>query len=438
VRAADPSPQSPAAQALAAVHARDWDRAAAIVAQLIREAFALTPQSVQISRDGYSLNSVNGLVDMPGGEQYFFKFHHEEGEEVTLEELYRGELLQQAGYPVDLPLYVSKQIGRQLLLYRRRLDPRFVEICAGLEYAPPRQLEQAVAAQRDLDRLSCAIYCRTLHSATAEQQAREPVHQLFHHRLVDRNEPSKIGGRARRFFFGRNFDIAGLTLSDAQLRAARWRINGVDYADSIQTLLERSIALLQPGSLARFGALTAHGDAHNANVWWEERHAQVPRLVLFDPAFAGSHVCALLADVKATFHNIFAHPHWLYSPARVQASLAVAARLASGTVELTTDWQLTPLRRRFLDEKADSVWRPLLQELASRRMLAPDWRSTLRCALFCCPTLVMDLCAGGAGGHTPFSSALGLAIAVRCGSEPLGGAHDEVSDFLDRITPAGD
>jgi hypothetical protein len=84
------------------------------------------------------------------------------------------------------------------------------------------------------------------------------------------------------------------------------------------------------------------------------------------------------------------------------------------------------------------VWRPLLKELALRRMLAADWRSTLRCALFCCPTLVMDLCAGGAGGHNPSSSALGLAIAVRCGSEPLGGAHDEVSDFLDRIAPPQD
>jgi hypothetical protein len=432
------NPPSPAAAALAAVHAGDWDRAASIVAQLVREAFALEPRSVQISRDGYSLNSVNGFVEMAGGEQLFFKFHHEEGEEVTLEELYRGELLQQAGYPVDLPLYVSRQIGRQLLLYRRRRDPRFVEVCAGLEYAQPQELEPVLRAQRDLDHLTCTIYRRTLHAATAEQQAREPVHQLFHHRLVDREQPSKIGGRARRFFFDRNFDIAGFTISDVQLRAARWRINGVDYADSIQTLLERSATLLRPTSLAGFGGVTAHGDAHNANLWWEQGAAQAPRLVLFDPAFAGSHVSALLAEVKATFHNIFAHPHWLYSPARVRESLSVQAQLEGSTIKLTTDWQLTPLRRRFLDVKAEAVWRPLLKELALRRMLAADWRSTLRCALFCCPTLVMDLCAGGAGGHNPSSSALGLAIAVRCGSEPLGGAHDEVSDFLDRIAPPQD
>src|ERR1039457_3517959 len=103
---------SQAALALQATRSGQWDQAAAIVARLVHEVFSLHAESVQISHDGYSFNSVNGFVRLENGEQYFFKFHHEEGEEVTLQELYRCELL----------------------LYRRRHDPRFVEVCAGLEF----------------------------------------------------------------------------------------------------------------------------------------------------------------------------------------------------------------------------------------------------------------------------------------------------------------
>src|ERR1039458_108792 len=196
---------SPAALALQATRSGQWDQAAAIVARLVHEVFSLHAESVQISHDGYSFNSVNGFVRLENGEQYFFKFHHEEGEEVTLQELYRGELLRDAGFPVDLPIYVSKQIGRQLLLYRRRHDPRFVEVCAGPDFRPahaaprpppaptaPRsgevgaavargrahEAERAIQAQMDLDELTCRIYLRTLHAASADEAAREPVHQL--------------------------------------------------------------------------------------------------------------------------------------------------------------------------------------------------------------------------------------------------------------------
>jgi hypothetical protein len=427
---------SPAALALLATRSGDSNLAAAIVARLIREVFALPVEAVHICVDGYSLNSVNGFVRLENAEEYFFKFHHEEGEEVTLQELYRGELLRDAGYPVDLPLYVSRQIGKQLLLYRRRHDRRFVEVCAGLDFRPLPEAEQALRAQRDLDELSCRIYLRTLHAAGSEEVAREPIHQLFHHRLVSADAPAAIGGRARRFFWDRSFDVAGLLLSAEQLRNAHWCINGIEYADSIEVLLRRSLELLQPSTLARFGAVTAHGDAHNANLWWQLQGREPPQLILFDPAFAGVHVSALLADVKATFHNIFAHPLWLYHPAQADRLYTVAARLSGGSIYLETDWRASELRLGFLRDKATLLWRPLLQRLASLNLLAADWRSSLRCALFCCPTLVKDLCAGGAGGHTPLSSALGLAIAIRVGSEPVGAAHDEISDFLDAITPA--
>jgi hypothetical protein len=427
------SADSPAAQALQATRAQRWDEAGAILARLIAEEFALSVQSIEISRDGYSLNSVNGFVRVAGGEEYFFKFHHEEGEEVTLEELYRGELLQGAGYPVDLPVYVSKTVGRQLLLYRRRRHRRFVDVCAELDFTPTEQAGQALGAQAELDALTARIYQRTLHATDAAQSTAEPIHQLFFHRLVDPGKPAVLGGRARRFFWDCRFDFGAVKLEAETLRSQRWRINGVDYADPIETLLTRSLYLLNPARLAVFGGVTAHGDAHNANVWWQESSGAAPRLVLFDPAFAGVHVPALLAEVKATFHNIFAHPLWLYSPAAAARRYRVEARIAGAVIEIDTDWRLSALRLQFLRIKSLQIWKPLLQRLARDGLLAAEWRETLRCALFCCPTLVMDPRAGGGGGHTPTSSALALAMAVRCGSEPLAGGRDEVSEFLDSI-----
>jgi hypothetical protein len=431
------APDSPAARALQAAKRGDWDGAAAIVSGIVRESFGLQVESAEVSRDGYSLNSVNGLLRVAGEGEYFFKFHHEEGEERTLQELYRGELLREAGYPVDVPVHVSRKVGHQLLLYRRRQDRRLVEVCAELDFRPAGEAMPVTRAQRVLDSLTRDIYLRTLHPVAPAQAAAEPINQLFHHRLVDPGQPDRAGGRARRFFWGRDFDLAGTVVPSAFLRAAHWELNGVRYADSIGALIERSIGLLEPRALARFGGVTAHGDAHNANVWWEQGRGGDGSLSMFDPAFAGTEICALLAEVKATFHNVLAHPLWLYSPARLGEHFRVAARIEGATIRVETDWQPSPLRVQFLQDKADIVWRPLLRAMAVRGLLAPDWRASLRCALFCCPTLVMDLCAGGSGGHVPASSALGLAVAVMAGSEPTGGKADRVSAFLDSIAPEG-
>jgi hypothetical protein len=85
--------------------------------------------------------------------------------------------------------------------------------------------------------------------------------------------------------------------------------------------------------------------------------------------------------------------------------------------------------------------------------LGLDWRATLRCALFCCPALVMELRAAqgsshqargsnhqaGGSNHNPISSLIGLAVAVMAGSEPASEQGvDQVTHFLERITPSGD
>jgi hypothetical protein len=145
-------------------------------------------------------------------------------------------------------------------------------------------------------------------------------------------------------------------------------------------------------------------------------------------------VPALLAEVKATFHNIFAHPFWLYDAPIAGQRFGARVAPRDGWMEVQHDWRLSPLRSAFLESKARHVWRPLLAELKSRALLPADWRRYLRRALFCCPTLVMDLRAGGSGGHNPVSSALGFSVALMVGGEPVEG-RDLAADFLDAISP---
>jgi len=410
-----------------------------VVASLIAENFELPVARLSINADWSSLNSLNGTVETVGGERFFFKFHQEEGEEATVEEYYRAELLQSAGLPVDVPAMICRRPGHQVLLYRFRRDRQLAAACLEVERGTaPEQADALVALERGLDRLTGAVYVRTLHRSSAEQSRAEPVHQLFHNRLVTLPDQTSLGGRVGRFYGGQPMALPGGTLAYEDFARLRWRINGVGYRHTVDDLFRESLVRLDPGRLGASGGVIAHGDAHNANVWIEERDGAA-RLVLFDPAFAGSHVPALLADVKATFHNVFAHPFWLYHPAEADARYHVRVAVDGDAIAIEHDWDLPPLRRGFLDAKVELVWRPLLAALRARGLLPDDWQRIFRLALFCCPTLVMSLRAGAAHGATagrsPAMSALSFAVAVMAGSEPVAGA-DLFTRFLDAIDPA--
>lgn len=401
------------------------------LADLLAASFGLQAREVAINRDQYSLNSLNGFFATDDG-AFFFKFHQEEGEEAMSGEYYRAEILEAAGLPVDMPLYRSTEPGEQILIYRRRSDPRFSDVLRGLDLVPDEAAEAlAVAAEVGLNRRLLQVSRDSLHAITAAQSAAEPIHRLFSERLVDLPGRQYPGGRLKSFYIGQRFDFPGASLDWAQLSTARVRVNGVDYADSIGALFDGSADLLRPEALARFGGVVAHGDAHNANVWYQAGKAG-PELVFFDPAFAGENVPALLAEVKATFHNILAHPFWLYDPALAAEWFHAEVRYDGTVLEITTDYQPSRIRDALLQVKATEYWRPMLATLRDRGFLPDDWRATLRAALFCCPTLVMSLRAGGS--HNATSSAIGFAASVMAGSEPLG-VGDRISGFLDQISP---
>lgn len=448
---ADTASSTPTARARDLARAGRIAEAEAVIAGLVAEVADFTPARVEINRDGYSLNSVNGFIEAADGRSFFFKFHQEEDEAETVGEYYRAELLAGAGFPVDRPVVASGAVGRQILIYARRDQPRLADLAraveaeaAGIGGPAPVAAARLIAAQADADRLVADRYLATLHDITADEAAAEPLHRLFHDRLIDHGAPERPGGRMARFYESRVFHLGGraeapdLTLSWHQLKDLRWTVGGITYDRGLGALFDEARARLLPSRFAGAGVV-AHGDAHNANVWFETgADGMADRLVFFDPAFAGAHVPALLAEVKATFHNIFAHPFWLYDAAVAEGLYTVRARLdADGRgITIHHDHDPGPLRRAFLAAKGDLLWRPLLQALAARGQLDADWRRVVKLALFCCPTLVMNLRAGPDGGHHgPAASALGLAIAVAMGAEPAGGATDPLSTMLDAVTP---
>jgi hypothetical protein len=409
------------------------EEAAVAIARLLAEETGTRFVDVEIYDDRYSLNSVNGTAVDEQGQKVFFKFHTEEGEAETVGEYYKAHVLAEAGLPVDLPIKASSTPGRQFLLYPFRKDLKLADVCLGLEIAgsdpaglTPFSAEEVVAAQAALDDA-------TLHAALASlapptpASATEAIHQLFHRRLVTPGEPGPLGGRYAQFYRGHQVPVAGTEIAWEDFADLAWTVNGVSYRHTLRQLFEESLRLLDPQVLARLPVLVSHSDAHNANVWARRDASGRLALVLFDPAFAGKAIPALLGEAKATFHNVFAHPLWLYTPDLAAKAYRVSAELSGGRIAVTHDWSLSELRRAFLALKRDRYWRPLLRRLQDMRALPHDWEAILRAALFCCPTLVMSQLPGPE--RTPPVSLLGFAIAVMCGSPPEAGS-DPVAEFF--------
>ncbi|ETA71621.1 MULTISPECIES: hypothetical protein [Mesorhizobium] len=410
----------------------DVGEAQRALAALLGDLFAMAPGNVRINVDKYSLNSLNGFFDSEG-QAYFFKFHQEEREEGMTGEYYRAEILSRAGLPVDQPVHMSAQPGEQILVYRRRTDPRFSDVLFALDTEDDAgKRREAVRAERNLSARLLEVYLETLHPVTVAEVSAEPIHRLFYERMIDADTRLSPGGRLADFYVGKPFVFPGMELDWDRFSRLKFVINGQLYKSSIGELFDAAAARLRPDRLADAGGVVAHGDAHNANVWYTEEAGRA-ELSFFDPAFAGSHIPTLLAEVKATFHNIFAHPFWLYDPAIATETFRAQARLEGNLLHVDTDWDLSPVRRDLLEVKATALWRPLLLELKRRGMLPADWRAVLRSGLFLSPTLVMNLRAG-ARSHTPASSLIAFSVAIMVGSEPDGGA-DLVTDFLDLIDP---
>ncbi|WP_045392104.1 hypothetical protein [Falsirhodobacter sp. alg1] len=417
-----------------AVALQDPARAETMLTAFLNDLFAIRTEGMKINADQYSLNSLNGFFTCEHG-PCFFKFHQEEGEEEMHGELYRADILARAGLPVDQPILSSTLTGDQVLVYRRRNDPRFSDVLRELDLAPdPAAMSRALAAEAELNAKLLQVARDTLHTIRPAQSRAEPIHRLFHERLVNPTTGAYPAGRLASFYVDKDFSLPGVSLPWKDLAHATLRLNGRQYAHTLAELFDAAHERLLPERLADAGGIVAHGDAHNANVWYE-RGEDADHLAFFDPAFAGEDVPALLAEVKSTFHNTLAHPLWLYDSPMVPDRWHVTADYTDGVLSLTTDWHIGTLREKLLDVKASSYWRPWLQTLQDHELLPADWERVIRLALFLCPTLVMNLRAGAEGGrHNPQSAGIGLIQAVTCGSVPVDG-QDHMTRFFDSIRP---
>lgn len=419
-----------------AVARQDTTRAASMLENFIAGLFDIPVADLTINVDQYSLNSLNGFF-RSGTQDFFFKFHQEEGEEEMTGEYYRADILSSAGLPVDQPVHMSTLPGEQLLVYKRRSDPRFSDVLFELDQKPDGgAIIRAAEAEADLNRRILEVAQETLVPITPDEAAMEPIHRLFYERLIELPEGNYPGGRFKKFYHGKRFDFPnGVSLHWDEIANAKVVVNGQSYTRTLQEAFDFAHARYEPKKTADAGGIVAHGDAHNANVWYERGVAR-DHLAFFDPAFAGNKVPSLLAEVKSTFHNIFAHPFWLYNPELAEEVFTASVKLEDGELRFDTDWRPGPVRASLLDAKAREFWAPWLRTLKGKNLLPDDWEDVIRAGLFLSPTLVMNLNAGETRDkHNLVSSAIGLSVALSAASRPDRGA-DMFTEFFDKIRPA--
>jgi len=91
---------------------------------------------------------------------------------------------------------------------------------------------------------------------------------------------------------------------------------------------------------------------------------------------------------------------------------------------------------KLLQIKKDQLLRPVIENLRKSGVLVETWRETMRCALFCCPLLTVNLLASAGRGGTlaeKYSDEvrlLAFSMAVEMASRPDSG-HNELSRLIE-------
>ena len=234
-------------------------------------------------------------------------------------------------------------------------EARLADVCRALEQRPAVRLspqQQVVEMQATWIAQVGAKYLETLHLATRAEVARGVAAPAL--------LPSAGGWRRDRA--GRPL---ALLLHRPELRVSRRR-RAARWAELTRPPLARQWAALSPharrafcGSARRCSRPRICRSRVRRCSAMATRTMRISgssqrRLVFFDPAFAGAHLPALLAEIKPTFHNIFAHPDWLYHPADAALELRGQATVRNGVLEVEHDWELPALRAAFLESKMSS------------------------------------------------------------------------------------
>lgn len=400
----------------------DREQAQNLLLTFLREIYSPDVQKVELRPLAVSLNSFNGFLTLSNGTRLFFKTHTEP--DGVIGEYYHAAQLAQAGYPVIQPVFSSTEAGKQLLIYEVINDPSVFDVAWEIETGKREHFAALTQAQQAADDHLFQLYQQSLGEQNAADAEKAPVHQLFYHRLT--------GGRLDRFYGrlnGQPDEYPSVSLPDgshsmAEVRQARWVINGQEYADTLETIIQRAVTLLNP---AQGGpSIIGHGDAHNGNVFFRS-HQENASLLYFDPAFAGRHH-PLLDLTKPMFHNVFAM--WMYFARVKRDQLTISLQVDGDLWKVDHDYTIAEVREMFLSSKVDRVLVPVMRELKQMGQLRLDWRAYFKSALFCCPFLTMNLT--DAEKFPPEIALLGLSMAVEMGAESRG-KRSRIDSILDGV-----
>lgn len=396
----------------------DKSGAEALLLLFIRENFPLDVIELELTPLAVSLNSFNGFMMLASGTRRFFKTHTET--DTVIDEYYNAGMLSDLGYPIIQPIFKSTEPGKQLLVYEVIEDESVFDVAWRIETSDDSDLPALTSAQNRADDELLKLYRESLQLQSAENAGKSPVHQLFYHRLT--------GGRLDRFY-GENTKISlpDKSWSMADVRQAKWVINGQEYHDTLNDLIQDAIDRLHPSQADV--AIVGHGDAHNGNVFFQ-KNAQPVSLLYFDPAFAGIHN-PLLDLTKPLFHNVFAM--WMYFPEEKREATPISLDIVDDVWHVSYDYDLPQVRHMFLDSKLSRTLIPILQDLKSSKQLRVDWRQYIKASLLCCPLLTMNLT--DSEKFSPEISLLGLVMSVEMGSE----SHNQrsiIDRALDRVEQA--
>ena len=268
---------------------------------------------------------------------------------------------------------------------------------------------------------------------------------LFSHRLHT---------RFNEFYVNKALPLPGQdatgTLAFEQISQARWIINGVEQAHTLDELVQQARRVLDPTRPT--ATIVGHGDAHfgnvflfqsfqpqtgeqndvpaipddparntvyheeydNTNTFAQREKATACQYVYFDPAFAGRHA-PLLDIVKPLYHNVFAM--WMYFPHEIARDLRLSVKREGERLMVEYNYRLTSVRQALLQVKREALLKPLLAWLEAQDALPDDWQEQLNLALMCCPLLTVNLFE--TRKRPPEIGWLGLAQAVQLGNAGL-------------------
>lgn len=359
-------------------------------------------ESVELRPSPVSLNSISGVLHTSAGRK-FFKTHIEPASVVG--EFYNVKLLRDAGYPIIAPVFASTVYGKQFLIYDWFEAPSLFESIRAVETGARSGEDDLRETAAAADGLLFELYAKSFCMIDAAAHAKQPVHQLFLHRLA---------GTRYNYFYGGEFVLPGQRIAFRDLARKKWVINGVVYRDSLETIAVRAAAALRFSGAVRLPAVTGHGDAHAGNLLYL---GPGEPLTYFDPAFAGTH-SPLLDVIKPLIHDSLLK--WLYFPDEVAAENIITCCVNGDTIVVEHDYSPSSIRMVLFDSRLDRVVAPMLTCLKANDALAGNWQAIMQAAAMCCPLLTMNL----ADRHRfrPEVALLGLAMAVElggCGEHPV-------------------